>query len=93
MRDNELGKILPGYYADCLLIDGDPLDDVTILQDHDKINIIIMNGRVHKAGRREYVRDFGIVPIAGQDQNKHNIVPNMAAEDYPEIKKSMQKNY
>lgn len=93
MRDHELGKILPGYYADCILIDGSPLDDISILQDHDKINIIIMNGRVHKAGRREYVRDFASVPIAGQDHNKHNIVPNLGVEEYPEIKKSMQRDY
>jgi imidazolonepropionase-like amidohydrolase len=57
MRGHELGKIKEGYYADCILVDGNPLDDITILQDHDKLNVIIINGRVHKAGRREYVRD------------------------------------
>lgn len=93
MRENELGKILPGYYADCILVDGNPLEDVSILQDHDRINIIVMNGRVHKAGRREYVRDFSSVPVAGQDQNKHPIVPNMVVEDFPEVKRRMQKPY
>lgn len=54
MRGHELGRIAPGYYADCILVDGDPLEDIRILQDHDKLDIIIINGRVHKAGRKEY---------------------------------------
>lgn len=45
MREEELGKIQPGFYADCILVDGDPLKDITILQDHDKINVIVINGR------------------------------------------------
>lgn len=54
MREHELGKVQEGYYADCILVDGSPLEDITILQDHDKLNIIVINGRVHKAGRKEY---------------------------------------
>jgi imidazolonepropionase-like amidohydrolase len=84
MRENELGKIQSGFYADCILVDGNPLEDITVLQDHDRLNVIIINGRVHKAGRKEYVQP----PIAGQDHNAHPIVP-----DFPEVKKEMQKNY
>ncbi|KAH6663017.1 isoaspartyl dipeptidase-like protein [Halenospora varia] len=84
MRENELGKIQEGYFADCILVDGDPLEDISVLQDHDKLNIIVINGRVHKAGRKEYVAP----PVAGQDGNVHPIVP-----DFPEVKKEMQKNY
>lgn len=86
MRDEELGKIAPGYYADCILVDGDPLETIEVLQDHDKLNVIMINGRVHKAGRKEYIPP----PVAGQDMNSHNIVPDM---DFPEVKKEMQKNY
>ena len=32
MREHELGKIKEGYYADCILVDGNPLDDIKILQ-------------------------------------------------------------
>lgn len=32
MREYELGKVQPGYYADCILINGDPLKDISILQ-------------------------------------------------------------
>jgi imidazolonepropionase-like amidohydrolase len=90
MRENELGKIKKDYYADCILVDGDPLEDITVLQDHDRLNIIIINGRVHKAGRREYIRNDVRLPVAGQDNNQHPIVPNV---DFPEIKMQMQKNY
>lgn len=84
MREDELGFVKPGYYADCILIDGNPLEDIEVLQDHDKINIILINGRVYKAGRKEYVQP----PVTGQDGATYNIVP-----DFPEIKTQMQKNY
>lgn len=54
MRSHEMGQIKPGNFADCVLVDGDPLGDITVLQDHSKLNIIIINGRVHRAGRKEY---------------------------------------
>lgn len=49
MREHELGKILPGFLADCILVDGDPLRDVAILQDRSKLSAIMINGRFHKA--------------------------------------------
>ncbi|CVL03461.1 related to TRANSKETOLASE [Fusarium mangiferae] len=52
MRGHELGKIQPGYYADCILVGGDPLQDISILQDQDKLDVTIINCRVHKAGGR-----------------------------------------
>ena len=55
MREHELGKIAPGYFADCILVDGDPIKDIAVLQEHDKLNVIIINGRVHKASHREFV--------------------------------------
>lgn len=54
MREHELGKIKAGYFADCILVDGDPLDDISILQDHDKLNLIMINGRIHKASHGEF---------------------------------------
>jgi cytosine/adenosine deaminase-related metal-dependent hydrolase len=86
MRSDEMGQLKPNNYADCILVDGRPLDNIEVLQDHDKLNIILINGRVHKAGRQEYVAP----PVAGQDNNSHPIVPEM---DYPDVKKVMQKNY
>jgi imidazolonepropionase-like amidohydrolase len=48
LRPDELGKIQPGYLADLILIDGDPLADITIPQDHGKIHCIMKDGRFHK---------------------------------------------
>ncbi|PYI01443.1 hypothetical protein BO78DRAFT_401274 [Aspergillus sclerotiicarbonarius CBS 121057] len=44
----ELGKVQPGYYADVILVDGDPLEDITILQDTSRLHAIVINGHVHK---------------------------------------------
>ncbi|UPL02216.1 hypothetical protein LCI18_013150 [Fusarium solani-melongenae] len=85
MRGHELGKIQPGYYADCILVDGDPLQDISILQDHDKLNIIIVNGRVHKAGRKEYIRDTSGSLSTG--------IPRHLTEEFPEKRPAMQKSY
>lgn len=54
MRSHEMGQIKEGNYADCLVVDGNPLENIHLLQDHDRLNIIIINGRVHKAGAKEY---------------------------------------
>lgn len=48
LRPDELGKVRPGYLADLLLVDGDPLADITILQDHDRLHYIMKDGRFHK---------------------------------------------
>ncbi|KAF7525072.1 hypothetical protein G7054_g11193 [Neopestalotiopsis clavispora] len=56
MRSDEMGQIKVGNFADCILVNGDPLENIGVLQDHSKLDIIIINGRVHKAGRLEYLR-------------------------------------
>ncbi|EHK44921.1 hypothetical protein TRIATDRAFT_264804 [Trichoderma atroviride IMI 206040] len=56
-RPHELGKIQPGYYADLILVDGDPIQDLEILQNHDKLNVIMINGRIHKAGPNEFIEN------------------------------------
>jgi imidazolonepropionase-like amidohydrolase len=43
-----LGRIKPGYLADLLLVDGDPLQDITILQDRNRLHAIMKDGRFHK---------------------------------------------
>ncbi|KAJ5610235.1 5-carboxymethyl-2-hydroxymuconate isomerase [Penicillium lagena] len=55
MQEDELGKILPQYYADCILVNGDPLKDISILQDHDKLDVIMINGRIHKSAPSDFV--------------------------------------
>jgi len=43
-----VGKIIPGYFADLLLVDGDPTQDVEILQNKDKIKMIVQDGFIYK---------------------------------------------
>jgi imidazolonepropionase-like amidohydrolase len=43
-RGNELGTIEEGKLADLLVIDGDPLDDITVLQDRDNLIAIMKDG-------------------------------------------------
>jgi 2-keto-4-pentenoate hydratase/2-oxohepta-3-ene-1,7-dioic acid hydratase in catechol pathway/imidazolonepropionase-like amidohydrolase/pimeloyl-ACP methyl ester carboxylesterase len=56
MREDELGKIKPGYFADCVLVNGDPVADIAVLQDHGKLDVIMINGRIHKASYKEFVK-------------------------------------
>jgi imidazolonepropionase-like amidohydrolase len=48
-RADELGLVKPGYLADLLLVDGDPLTDIHRLQRRDALRAIIKDGRLHKA--------------------------------------------
>ena len=43
-RGHELGLVKPGYLADLLLVDGDPLQDVRLLQDRKRLSLIIKGG-------------------------------------------------
>jgi imidazolonepropionase-like amidohydrolase len=45
----ELGQIQPGFFADLLLVDGDPTEDVAILQNKAALLAILKGGRFHKA--------------------------------------------
>ena len=51
---DELGLIKEGYLADLLLVEGDPLADITLLEDQANLSVIIKDGRFHKLaeGRR-----------------------------------------
>ena len=46
---SELGQIRPGFLADLLLVDGDPLADIKLLQRQDALLVIMKDGRLHKA--------------------------------------------
>jgi imidazolonepropionase-like amidohydrolase len=48
LRPDELGKVQPGYLADMILVDGNPLEDITVLQDHAKLSYIMKDGKFHK---------------------------------------------
>ncbi|MEQ9642086.1 MAG: amidohydrolase family protein [Alphaproteobacteria bacterium] len=48
MMGNELGQVKEGYLADMLLVQGNPLTDVSILQDADNLLAVMQDGRFHK---------------------------------------------
>jgi imidazolonepropionase-like amidohydrolase len=58
---NELGLIREGYLADILLIDGDPIRDVRILENGDNILAIMKDGKFH---REPEERRFGQIRTA-----------------------------
>ena len=49
---DELGLVEEGYLADLIMIDGDPVKDVTLFQDRDNILMIMKDGAYHKAPER-----------------------------------------
>lgn len=42
---DKVGTLEAGKYADFLVIDGDPLEDISILRDQDRIRQVVLNGR------------------------------------------------
>ena len=49
MRGGELGQVKEGFLADLLLVDGDPVSNLAILQDQAKILAIMKDGAFHKS--------------------------------------------
>ena len=45
---DRLGRIAPGYLADVLLIDGNPLQNLALLQDRSKIIAVMKDGEFHR---------------------------------------------
>ncbi|CAB3798387.1 metal-dependent hydrolase family protein [Pararobbsia alpina] len=45
---DQLGQIKPGYLADVILVDGDPLADITIFQDRSRLLAIMKDGAFFK---------------------------------------------
>jgi imidazolonepropionase-like amidohydrolase len=56
MKPNELGQIQPGFLADMLLVDGDPLADISVLQDQARILAVMKDGVFYKEPRLQSER-------------------------------------
>jgi len=54
MRPDELGKVQPGFYADLILVNGNPLEDITILSNHKNLDLVMINGRIHKEHPKDH---------------------------------------
>jgi imidazolonepropionase-like amidohydrolase len=46
--DGTVGTVEPGKLADLIVLDGDPLNDITVFQDRDKIRVILQDGNFIK---------------------------------------------
>lgn len=49
LQPGELGQIREGFLADLLLVDGDPLSNISVLQDTKRLLAIMKDGALHKA--------------------------------------------
>jgi imidazolonepropionase-like amidohydrolase len=47
-RSEDLGTVAEGKLADLLVVDGDPLDDIAVLQDRDRLLAIMKDGVLEK---------------------------------------------
>jgi len=45
---DQLGMIKEGYLADLILVDGNPVEDISLLQDPDNLLMIMKDGAFHK---------------------------------------------
>ena len=48
-RDSEIGTLETGKRADLIVVDGDPLADITVLQDKSRILAVMKDGEFHRA--------------------------------------------
>jgi imidazolonepropionase-like amidohydrolase len=47
-RSTELGQLRPGWLADLIVVDGDPLNDIAVLQERDRINLVMKDGQIFR---------------------------------------------
>ena len=48
MQRPDLGALEPGRLADVVVVEGDPLSDIKLLQGRDKIKLIMKDGEFYK---------------------------------------------
>ena len=45
---DELGQLRAGWLADLIVVDGDPLDDIALLQDRERIHLVMKDGTIYR---------------------------------------------
>jgi imidazolonepropionase-like amidohydrolase len=58
--ENEIGTLEEGKKADVLVIDGNPLDDITIMQDRKRILLVLKDGKVVASKGRVLSTDWDL---------------------------------
>jgi imidazolonepropionase-like amidohydrolase len=64
MRGKELGQVKEGFLADLLLVDGDPLASLAVLQDPKKMLAIMKDGVFHKEPETQAARARWALSVA-----------------------------
>lgn len=54
--ENEVGTIEPGKLADMIIVNGNPLDDISILQNDSQIALVMQGGQILKSTLPEIER-------------------------------------
>jgi len=67
MGRSDLGLVRPGFLADLILVDGDPSQDVSLLQDAEKLTAILKDGKFHKEPRKGSAEKAAIRPFAAAE--------------------------
>ena len=52
MRGSDLGQVREGFLADLLLVDGDPLSNIAVLQQRERIVAVMKDGVFHREPER-----------------------------------------
>ncbi len=63
-QPDALGQVKEGYFADLLLVDGDPVANIAVLQDPARILAVMKDGRFHKSPDIRSARSLRPVPAA-----------------------------
>jgi imidazolonepropionase-like amidohydrolase len=64
MMPDELGLVKEGYLADLLLVDGDPLANIALLQEPNRLLAVMKNGVFHKAPEIRSARSLRPASVA-----------------------------
>src|SRR5262249_38122451 len=56
-KQGTVGALTPGAFADLVVVDGDPLQDVCVLSDHERIRLVVLEGQA--VPRREVAPSDG----------------------------------
>ena len=60
LRSTELGMLRAGYLADVIMVDGDPLDDLALLNDQNAITLVMKDGTIHRNTCGDQVVDAAV---------------------------------
>jgi imidazolonepropionase-like amidohydrolase len=64
LMDLPVGLVREGYLADLLLVDGDPFEDITLLEDAANLHLVMKDGELHRVVRERLDERARVLPRA-----------------------------